>query len=522
MNSAGWVVDENEEDMKNARLAKTDRHHAFCKKEWFEMYKSRPYSGNQDIDQDEALAEEDYSQWNNLPDLLLEQIFAYLSIKERYYASCVCSNWNRIFYLPYVWREFVLEDQTLTRSKFNYYLGWQYVLDHLRTSLCLQTIGRNIKRLIIRPMFNFSNLYEFMNILSWYIEKQITRNNEVIGVGNNIYHLKFTFPCDMNEEEDEDRVRLFGTGGKLLEGLKRLMSNLTKLQSLELVDLMLEPSEAQFLLDEVCQTCCLSLRKLSLVNTTKTPYQILHVGVFLNLFELHISPQNLGNDLVELLGFTNLKHLHIVQNKYTTDGGFIKPVSPSSWKKVRLQNQCLSVHLQLEGKEKSVKSMVWQEGAPVRTILYDSPYIGISADTLITTIDLFGQDLRTYGHLNVPKFQTDKSFSDRNDENLVLLIRSCKYLTTLVITEKISTSTVLLLAYTGRNLKWLHIRENAVLDKCDWPRSLEWTDEFYSWLKTNSKLHELVEKEVSQILGYRWAFLSDDEFSRLEVNLHDF
>lgn len=160
----------------------------------------------------------------------------------------------------------------------------QYVLDHLRTSLCLQSIGKNIKILIIKPMFNFSNLYEFMNILSWYIEKQVKKGNEVIGVGNNIRHLKFTFPCDMNSEDDDDRVRLFGTGGKLLEGLKRLMRNLKDLRTLELVDLMLEPYEAQFLLDEVCETCCLSLRKLSMINTTKTPYQILHIGVFLNLF----------------------------------------------------------------------------------------------------------------------------------------------------------------------------------------------------------------------------------------------
>lgn len=30
-----------------------------------------------------------YSQWHELPDLLLEQIFSYLTIPERYYASLV-------------------------------------------------------------------------------------------------------------------------------------------------------------------------------------------------------------------------------------------------------------------------------------------------------------------------------------------------------------------------------------------------------------------------------------------------
>ncbi|KAJ9600396.1 hypothetical protein L9F63_009324 [Diploptera punctata] len=31
-----------------------------------------------------------YSNWSYLPDLILEKIFSYLSIRERYYASMVC------------------------------------------------------------------------------------------------------------------------------------------------------------------------------------------------------------------------------------------------------------------------------------------------------------------------------------------------------------------------------------------------------------------------------------------------
>lgn len=66
-----------------------------------------------------------YSRWSELPDLLLEKIFSYLSIREKYYCSLVCKSWHRAFYLPYVWSQFVLEDSTLTRGRFNYYSGWQ-------------------------------------------------------------------------------------------------------------------------------------------------------------------------------------------------------------------------------------------------------------------------------------------------------------------------------------------------------------------------------------------------------------
>lgn len=160
----------------------------------------------------------------------------------------------------------------------------QYVLDHVRCQACLSKVGKNIQHLTIDPMLNFYNLYEFMNMISWYTEQREEKENVELGVGSNIRFLKFTFPCNMAKGDDTERIRLFGTGGKLLQALKRLMGNLKKLETLQLVDLMLEPSEAQFLLDEVCETRCLSLKSLHLINITKMPYQLLHVGVFLNLY----------------------------------------------------------------------------------------------------------------------------------------------------------------------------------------------------------------------------------------------
>lgn len=119
-----------------------------------------------------------------------------------------------------------------------------------------------------------------MNMVSWYTEQSKYNDNPEFGVGKKIHTLKFTFPCDM---ESGDDAELFGTGGKLLAALKRLMSNLKELKHLELIDLMLDPREAQFLLDEVCERCCLTLKTLSVINTTRIQYELFHVGVFLNL-----------------------------------------------------------------------------------------------------------------------------------------------------------------------------------------------------------------------------------------------
>lgn len=83
----------------------------------------------------------------------------------------VCKNWYDAFYLPQVWSSFFVDDQTLTRSKFNYYSGWQFVLDHFRTQNCLNQIGTFIRGLDMRPLHSFNNLYQFMTLISWYMEQ---------------------------------------------------------------------------------------------------------------------------------------------------------------------------------------------------------------------------------------------------------------------------------------------------------------------------------------------------------------
>lgn len=79
---------------------------------------------------------EEANGWQILPDVLLEQIFSLLTLKEKHIASQVCRHWFRIFYSPKVWSLFVLNDTTLTKRKYNYYLGYQRILDHYRTQVC--------------------------------------------------------------------------------------------------------------------------------------------------------------------------------------------------------------------------------------------------------------------------------------------------------------------------------------------------------------------------------------------------
>ncbi|CAN7937192.1 unnamed protein product, partial [Ixodes hexagonus] len=281
--------------------------------------------------------------WASLPDVLLEAVYALVPIRDRYSMSQVCRNWYRVFYSPQVWSIFVLNDRTMTRRKFNYYMGYQHILDHYRTQICMHKIGRYIRHLLVPAMSNFFNLYEFMVIMAYFGER------------SNTLHLlrtfDFTFACHMMDsdgpEQDGAQDNVFGTGGKVLEALKRLMRCFTGLRHLALTDLLLEPPEAKFLLDDIAGNCMTTLRTLRLVNCSKEPHAFLHVGVFLNLTTLYLSPQHLDDDVVALLSYTALRDLHLVQSTYTELG--IR-VSTRAWRECRRAAPRLRVHLAVEGR----------------------------------------------------------------------------------------------------------------------------------------------------------------------------
>lgn len=90
--------------------------------------------------------------------------------------------------------------------------------------------------------------------------------------------------------------------------------------------------------------------------------------------ELTISPQSLGDDVLALLADTNIRHLYIVQNSYTPVD--IKPCSWQAWKSCREINGRLQVHLRNESAKGH--ALVWQEYAPVYSVLFDSSKIMVS------------------------------------------------------------------------------------------------------------------------------------------------
>ncbi|EDW48661.1 GM21995 [Drosophila sechellia] len=467
-----------------------------------------------DVDEDEDQDTENMieSNWRYLPDLVLEQIFTYLTPKERYYAGLVCRQWYRAFYLPTVWNNFLVDDRTLTKPKFNYYSGWQFCLDHMRTQFCLSRIGRYVRGIEFRPWHSFNNIFQFMTMLTWNIDKgrEVNPDTQFIGIGSRIRTLVYHFPCNMSQPNDPEGIKLFGTGGQLLRVLKELLLRLTDLHTLKLVDFVLERYEANHLLDEVVCSCCTKMRVLNLVNVTTMHCPIMHVGLFLNLQVLTISPQNIDDDVLSLLADTKLRHLHLLQNCYTPSHLTISACGAKAWRNVKKTNPRMRVHLRLENLTDG--EVVLQPEAPVHSITYCALQTRIRAELLVRMVDHYRSTLAVYGHELLPRFSSPKPFSQPHRQFDVADVPA-------IIREKVSTSTLLLIAQTAKNLQHLHVRRFAVILRCDWPRHPEWSNEFYAWLKRNSRSYEAVEREISQILGYKWRLLSDRDFKQLTVNV---
>lgn len=152
---------------------------------------------------------------------------------------------------------------------------------------------------------------------------------------------------------------------------------------------------------------------------------------------------------------------------------------------------------------------------------------------------MYKNTLAIFGHELLPHFTSQKSFNNRCDSLLLLLTRNCYNINTLVSTrlkliftyykkfllqiirEKISTSTVILLARTALNLRYFYVRRNAVIIRCDWPRNPDWSEEFYKSLRNASKSYDETENEVSKILGHPWKMLPDKLYKCISINVRE-
>lgn len=57
----------------------------------------------------------------------------------------------------------------------------------------------------------------------------------------------------------------------------------------------------------------------------------------------------------------------------------------------------------------------------------------ISPRIMMASVEMYKRDLEVFAHMQLPRFHMPSSFHDRADSSLVLLVRQCPYLHTLVM-----------------------------------------------------------------------------------------
>ncbi|GFO36642.1 hypothetical protein PoB_006314700 [Plakobranchus ocellatus] len=447
------------------------------------------------------------SSWSNLPMILLEDVLTLLTPKERHLASQVCRQWYDLFYSPRVWETFILLERTLTKKRFNFYKGYQRELCPGKTQLCFRRVGSFFKRIVVTPITDYFNLYEFMRVLAAFLQFREDHGESAMPL---LHTFDFTFACATRADEG---VIIHGTGGQILEMIKQLLTRMKgSLRHLKLDQLLLDTSEVSSLFHALVQCFSDCLHSLELLNVTKVPLPLSELANFRNLVKLVVSPQHLSEECVLLLSGINLLQLHILQDPYTC---VCDPVAPEAWKLARESAPWLRVYLEVAGNTKT--QLLIQPRAPVYGIFLRSPHGKLSHDLLMALVDNYAQTLRYFVQERLPRTHGPRGFEHRCDSALLFFVRRCPRLHTLVLRERISTATLLLLATDGRGLTTLLVRQNALLKRCDWPQRGEFPVDFYKRLKEAALDYQRCTDEMCSTLRRRWRPMSDRQFMQLKI-----
>lgn len=442
---------------------------------------------------------EEESTWEDLPDILLEDIFTLLEPRHRHEASQVCRRWYETFYAPRVWEHFTLKGNILTKRRFYIYKGYQRETCPRKTQICLHRVGYLFKKITITPIHDFQHVYEFIRILRAYLGYFEEFPMPLL----HTFH--FTFTC---ETRGITGVIVHGTGGKMMEELRHLLRNMQLLKDLKLNSLMLDQAEVTGLFEAIANNCSDTIQTLEILDFTKVPYPILDITLFSNLNVLKTSPQHLDDEVIVILASSGITKLHIIQGRYTCSAD---SVSDEAWRLLKDMSPYFRVTLEVRGHTKT--PLILQPHAPVNRIVYDSPNLKLPHETAVWMVHYYHDTLEYFAQKRLPRSHGPRTFHDRGDAAFLMLVRSCPKLHTLIISERISTATAIQIAKIKPSLEDYIVRENGLLKRCDGPK----TDNSFrdAEIRKIARSYEATRQEISTTLGRRWVPMSDRHFKKL-------
>lgn len=356
------------------------------------------------------------------------------------------------------------------------------------------------------PITDYFNLYEFLRILAAFLQFKEDHGQNAMPL---LHTFDFTFACASRSEGVE---MVHGTGGQILEMIEQLLVRMSNLKHLKLNQLLVDVMDVAPLFDAITNCFGESLSSLEMLNVTKVPLALVDLARFRNLIKLSISPQHLNDEVLLLISGLNILQLHLLQDPYTCD---CEPVSSEAWKLAREMAPWMCVYLEVSGLTRA--HVLIQPRAPVHGVFLRTPYSRVTNEFVMSLVENYSKTLRYFVQERLPRFHGPRGFHYRSDSSLLFLLRRCPALHTLVIRDRISTSSLILLASEGRRLSTFLVRKNGLIKRCDWPQCGEMSKEFYAGLREAALDYDKCKDKICSLLQRRWRPLTDQQFMRIKI-----
>lgn len=282
-----------------------------------------------------------------------------------------------------------------------------------RVQFYLSRKARYIRRLVIKPVREYHNLCDFLNIFTAFIHR-FDAENYPFPILEEFSFTFFVLVAIDDEHQHRGPLvnvnfqhpnafirgnkRYYGTGGVILQTLRRFISSMRHLKTFRLNNLLLEDdTDIGACLYELLETSAETLRSIEVLNYTShiTPMYI--VGLFPNLQTVSISFHSLNDDV--LLLFANhlpyLSLLKLVQDELT----ILCRYSSAVWSEIQTilsdRNQQWNVEILVKGKC-DFEPMWLERPAPVRKIVYDTQMSRINQSSIYTCLENYRNSLETF------------------------------------------------------------------------------------------------------------------------------
>lgn len=462
--------------------------------------------------------EESEISYEFLPEFVLEKILAYTAFVDRPRVSMACQLWDEMMMTsPRVWPTMHLTPSTFTRSKYNMYRKSGRGAATDRFFLCLQKKGQLFRHILIDANAEMHVLFEHLRVLKEYVESHTWEFNHSTAF-TRLKTFEYTHtPVKLKADAMTSRSRrrqaygnIVGLEDETFETLHTIVNGLRGLKRLVLKNCFLGDLEPlRRFMDAVVVGKSDSIEYLDVTNLTKTPVESLWIPIFVNLKTVVITTNLLTESLLAEIGNTGVRDLILDHDSYTSP--FQNSLVEESWISLKQNNPNIRVTLLSTSGNQDV---IHQDLAPVTTIIYKSERVGLDSMGLMSHVHDYCDTLEMLAQEGLVKYRVAKSFHDRVDMNLVMLVRSSSRLHTLALRERVSTATLLVLASSAKSLKKLYVRRNAVIKRSDWASSRN--------VQSVALSYEETEKEVGKCLrDPNWKMLSDREYKKLRFHWTD-